>query len=113
MAERAADRPKIRLRRQALEHLYGPERDRRVLYMVRRHCGIGVEEFRALRWEEQELIREGLAAEFDPNRWKEELARLGVGDEITSPGEVEFQGDNSLDTLANIMPGVGLTVREV
>ena len=81
--------------------------------MVRRHCKLSVTEFRSLRWEEQELIREGLLSEFDPGRWKEELARLGVGDEHTSPDEVDYRDDNSLDALANIMPGVGLTVRTV
>lgn len=83
-----------------------------MLYMVRRHCGLSVTEFRSLRWEEQELIREGLRDEFNPNRWKEELAQLGVGDETASPEE-DYREDNSLDALANIMPGVGLTVRTV
>lgn len=81
--------------------------------MVRRHCNLGVDEFRALRWEEQELIRQGLLEEFSPGRWKEELARLGVGEEFAAPDEVDVRVDNSLDALADIMPGVGLTVRQV
>jgi len=82
--------------------------------MVRRHCGLGVDEFRALRWEEQELIREGLFEEFNPARWKEELARMGVGDELASlEDDVDERNDTSLTALADIMPGVGFTVREV
>jgi hypothetical protein len=80
--------------------------------MVRRHCNLGVDEFRALRFEEQDLIREGLQQEFDPRRWKEELAQLGMGNE-NEADDVEYREDNSLDALANIMPGVGLTVRQV
>jgi hypothetical protein len=81
--------------------------------MVRRHCNLGVDEFQALRWEEQELIREGLLQEFSPDRWKEEMARLGVGEETTAADEVDYREDNSLDALADILPGVGFTVRTV
>jgi len=81
--------------------------------MVRRHCKLSVDEFRELRWEEQELIREGLFEEFDPGRWKEELTRLGVGEQIAAPDEVDYREDNSLEALAEILPGVGLTVRTV
>lgn len=84
--------------------------------MVRRHCNLSVDEFRALRWEEQELIRQGLFEEFNPQRWKEELARMGVGagDEAAPfADDVDERNDSSLGALADIMPGVGFTVREV
>jgi hypothetical protein len=85
-----------------------------VLYMVRRHCGLGVDEFRALRWEEQELLRQGLFEEFNPQRWKEELARMGAHDgDAPLETEVDERQDNSLGALADIMPGVGFTVRQV
>lgn len=86
-----------------------------MLYMVRRHLGLGVDQFRALRWEEQELLRQGLFEEFNPERWKEELARMGVGagDEALYEDNVVERDDNSLEALADIMPGVGFTVREV
>lgn len=82
--------------------------------MVRRHLGMGVDEFRALPWEEQALLREGLFEEFNPTRWREELAQLGVGGgDVDPPIGMDDREDNSLSALAEIMPGVGFTVRQV
>jgi hypothetical protein len=82
--------------------------------MVRRHLGLGVAEWRALPWEEREMLRQGLFEEFDAERWKEELARMGVRDDDASLDDsVDEREDTSLEALADIMPGVGFTVRQV
>jgi len=82
--------------------------------MARRHLGLSVKAWRALRWEEREMLRQGLFEEFNPERWKEELARMGVrDDDAPLDGLVDEREDSSLAALADIMPGIGFTVRQV
>jgi regulator of replication initiation timing len=85
--------------------------------MVRRHCGIGVDEFRALRYEEQDLLREGLSQEFDVRRWKEAMQHLEDAEPGTeslaalyeSEDPVQAQEPTSLGSLGDL----GFSVREV
>lgn len=81
--------------------------------MVRRHCGLGVAEFRALPWDEQEIIREGLREEFSVERWRAAV-RTVVPEEPPSLAEMYAEDEtgataSSLETLG----GLGMKVRKV
>jgi hypothetical protein len=81
--------------------------------MVRRHCGLGVAEFRALPWDEQEIIREGLREEFSVERWRAAV-RTVVPEEPPSLAEM-YAEDESSATASSLetLSGLGMKVRKV
>lgn len=83
--------------------------------MVRRHCGLGVKEFRALSWGEQEIIREGLREEFNAEAWQQAVREHGSVERHLAAvtDEEDVRTDNSLDALSDILPGIGFNVRKV